>query len=266
MVRNMKRRGYFRFLLVLAAAIFVVPTVATGDTVENSFAGDPSVTIKYLPGKYFEQQALDAAQHKHFRRALEMYEKAAYWGNKIAQYDVGMLYLNGADGVAVDKTRGIAWLGIAAQRHAPYVDKALADAYASADASLRAAAGALWKQLMIDYDDKVTLDRATKHFNAQYLRDKGQIIGPAETATMIYGNFGGGGGDQGAQGPVLSQVETVGKTPDSHVVNAARFLTAMKDQFSDFVQTQFGVVTVGEPETISEREQRESPPAAPAKH
>ena len=53
--------------------------------------------------------------------------------------------------------------------------------------------------------------------------------------------------------------------PDSHVVNAATFLSALKDQFSDYVQTQFGVVTVGEPETISEREQR-AEAAPPAKH
>jgi len=62
-------------------------------------------------------RALDAVKQKNFAEALKMYEKGGYWGNKIAQYDAGMLYINGADGVAVDKVRGIAWLGIADQRH-----------------------------------------------------------------------------------------------------------------------------------------------------
>lgn len=235
---------------------------AFAETTENSFSSDPSVTLKYVPGKYYEQRAIDAVKRKNFRQALEMYEKAGYWGNKVAQYDVGMLYLNGAAGVAADKVRGVAWLGIAAQTHAPYIDKALGDAYATIDVQQRAAAGELWKQLMVDYSDKVTLDRASAHFNAQYLRDKGQINGPPETTTMIYGNFGGGGGDQLAQGPALSQIDKVNHTPDSHVVNAGRFLSAVKDQFSDFVQLQFGNVTVGEPETISDRAAREPTPAA----
>jgi Sel1 repeat len=222
---------------------------------ENAFAGDPSITIKYLPGKYYEQQALGAVEHKDYRKALELYEKAGYWGNKIAQYDAGMLYLHGADGVPADPIRGIAWLGIAAQIHADYMDKAVGEAYGAATAQQRAAASAMFKELIVDYSDKVTLDRASKRFNAQYLRDKGQINGPPEYTTIIYGNFGGGGGDADTSA-MISQVDKTAQTPDSRNVNAARFLSAVKDQFSDFIHVQFGAVTVGEPESVAEREER----------
>ncbi len=259
----MRHELIHRLVFIFCFALCAAATAA--ETPEDSFAGDPVVTIDFVPGKYYEQRAIEAVKNKHFHDAIEFYQKAGYWGNKIAQYDVGMLYLNGADGVPADKIRGIAWLGIAAQHHVPYVDKALGDAYAQASADERAQAGALWKQMMTDYDDKVTMDRASRRFNAQYLRFKGQIVGPPETATMVYGNFGGGGGDAGAKGAVINQLETIASHADSHAVNAARFMSAVKDQFSDFVQTQFGVVTVGEPETISEREQRAVAPA-PAQH
>jgi len=62
---------------------------------------------------------------------------------------------------------------------------------------------------------------------------------------------------------LLQRIDT---RPDTTTANAGKFLASVKDQFSDFVQTQFGVVTVGEPETISQREQRAESAAPPAKH
>jgi TPR repeat protein len=124
-----------RVALLVVAFFAALPFAAFAQNkTENAFSGDPQIVLQYVPGKYYEQRALDAVKRKNFRQALEMYQKAGYWGNKVAQYDVGMLYLNGAQGVAVDKIRGIAWLGIAAQRHVPYVDQALGDAYSTATA------------------------------------------------------------------------------------------------------------------------------------
>ena len=257
----MKQRRISRFILALAAAICLVSLSTKAETPDYSFASDPAITIKYLPGKYYEQAAQQAVKRKNFRAALEMYEKAGYWGNKIAQYNVGMLYINGTDGVPADKIRGTAWLGIAAQTHVAYIDKALGDAYAGLNAEQRAAANDLWKQLKVDYDDKVTLDRASKKFNAQYLRDKGQINGPPEYTDITYGDFAGGGGDDSVLAPMVVQINGVTRTPDSHTVNAARFFTAVKDQFSDFIHVQFGAVSVGEPESISEHDQRTGQPS-----
>ena len=260
--------NHFRLPIVSLAAMSLacIALPATAQKVENALAGQEQTTLEYIPGKYYEQRALEAVTRKDFREALEMYQKAGYWGNKIAQYDAGMLYINGADGVPVDKVRGIVWLGIADQRHVVYIDQALGDAYIKATPDERAKAGLLFKQLIGDYSDKVTLDRATTKFNAAYQRYKGQLNGPAEYNIQIQGNFGGGGGDTGAAKPMLSQVQDVDNRPDTTTSNAAKFMTSVKDQFSDFVQTQFGVVTVGEPETVSQREQRAESAAPPAKH
>lgn len=245
--------------LALLVAILPFGPARAAETPANSFASDPSITSKYLPGKYYEQRAQDAVKRKNFRQALEMYQKAGYWANKIAQYNVGMLYLNGAEGVPADRVRGTAWLGIAGQTHQPYVDQALADAYASLNAEQRAAAGAIWQELKVDYSDKITLDRASKRFNDQLVQDKGTLNGPPEYTDITYGSFGGGGGDQSAQ-PIFDATTGVlqGGRNDavSHTVNAAKFIAAVKDQFSDFVHVQFGAVEVGEPESVSEHDQR----------
>ena len=258
----------FRLQTVIFAAMSLVAVAvpAMAQKVENALAGQEQTTLHYIPGKYYEQRALEAVRRKDFREALEMYQKAGYWGNKIAQYDAGMLYINGADGVPVDKVRGIVWLGIADQRHVVYIDQALGDAYIKATPDERAKASVLFKELITDYGDKVTLDRATTKFNAAYQRYKGQLNGPAEYNIQIQGNFGGGGGDAGAAKPMLSQVQDVDNRPDTTTSNSAKFMSSVKDQFSDFVQTQFGVVTVGEPETISQREQRAESAPPPAKH
>jgi len=245
----------FRHLVVaLFAGACAATAVRAAETAENSFANDPSITIKYLPGKYYEQRAQDAVKRKNFRQGLEMYEKAGYWGNKLAQYNVGMLYLHGAEGVPVDKVRGTAWLGIAAQTHTPDFDKAVGEAYAGLNTEQRTAAGALWKQLKADYDDKLTLERASRKFNDQLIRDKGTLNGPPEYTTITYGTFGGGGGDQMANpvfDPATGALQGGRGQGVTHMVNAAKFLSAVKDQFSDFVHVQFGGVDVGQPESVS---------------
>jgi len=252
-------RCFRPFLLTALLTAFTIGRANAAETPANSFANDPSITIKYLPGKYYEQLAQDAVKRKNFRQVLEMYEKAGYWGNKIAQYNVGMLYLNGADGVPADKIRGTAWLGIAAQTHQPYVDKALGDAYAGLNAEQRSAAGDLWKQLKADYDDKITLDRASKRFNDELIKQKGSLNGPPEYTDITYGSFGGGGGDQSAHpifDPGTGALQGGRNDAVSHSVNAAKFIAAVNDQFSEFVHVQFGAVQVGEPESVSEHEQR----------
>jgi hypothetical protein len=245
---------------ILACIAALLTALAAGSAAswatrpDEAFASDPSITIRYMPGMYYEYQGQLAVKDKNFVKALEMFQKAGYWANKTAQYNVGMLHLHGADGVPVDKIRGAAWLGIAAETHQGYVDKALARAYASLSAEERAAAGKVWRELRVDYDDKVTLPRASKHFNDELMRVKGSIDGPPEYATLTYGG-GFGFGGAAAEHPFDSGgFMQSGIAQTSTTVNAAKFITAVKDQFDDYINFEFGRVTVGEPESIGDHE------------
>ena len=91
------------------------------------------------------------------------------------------------------------------------------------------------------------------------IRDKGSLNGPPEYTTITYDSFGGGAGDQSAHpifAPTTGALQGGRNDAVSHSVNAAKFIAAVKDQFSDFIHVQFGAVEVGEPESISAHDQR----------
>ena len=254
MVVNKSSRTRVAALLALIA----LSNVSHASKPDEAFASDPSITIRYVPGKYYEYQAQLAVKDKKFAKALELFQKASYWGNKTAQYNVGMLYLNGADGVPADKVRGAAWLGIAAETHQPYVDKALGLAYGALSADERAAAGKIWQELRTDYDDKVTLPRATTHFNDELIRTKGSLQGPPEYTSITYGGgfgFGGGAAEHALFDSGGNMQTGIAQTTTS--VNAAKFIAAVKDQFDDYINFEFGRVSVGEPESIADHEKEE---------
>jgi hypothetical protein len=52
----------------------------------------------------------------------------------------------------------------------------------------------------------------------------------------------------------------------SKTVNAAKFLTAVKDQFDDYINFEFGRVTVGEPESIGDHEKESTSERAKGSH
>jgi TPR repeat protein len=55
---------------------------------------------------------------------------AARWGEKRAQFALGVDYFNGRRGVTADKVQGLAWLTLAAERKDPYYVSILASARA----------------------------------------------------------------------------------------------------------------------------------------
>ena len=81
-------------------------------------AGGPAGS-NFLPGKYWEGEAEDRRYKENFTGALEAYKHAAYYGNRDALYDIAMLYLKGAKRVPIDVPEGIAWLRVAEQYHHP---------------------------------------------------------------------------------------------------------------------------------------------------
>lgn len=126
----------------------------------------------FFPGRYFEHKAQFYLKNKDYHAALTMFELSAFWADKIAQYNVGLMYFNGI-GVAADKPRGVAWLHVAAEAHEDLAERALRLADADLTAEQRAEADAMWRQLDAEYGDSVTLPRALN----QYHQDLADITG-----------------------------------------------------------------------------------------
>ncbi|HEY2395839.1 MAG TPA: hypothetical protein VGH81_07690 [Rudaea sp.] len=155
-----------KFVRVCAAAFLVGSTLCAHsasfgarDFIMNN--NDPPG--RDFPGRYFEWKAQFYLRKKDYEEALRLFELSGYWADKVAQYNVGIIYYNGV-GIPTDKARGVAWLGIAAESHESLADAALQSAYAGLTPEQRHEADAIFRQLDAKYGDAVTLPRALHRF------------------------------------------------------------------------------------------------------
>jgi TPR repeat protein len=131
---------------------------------------------RFFPGRYFEYKAQFYLKKRDYREALQMYELAGFWANKVAQYNVGLIYYNGI-GVTADPVLGVAWLGIAAENHDDLADRALQVAYASLSPEQRQQADGAWRVLDAKYGDAVSLPRALKQYRVEVASVTGSHLG-----------------------------------------------------------------------------------------
>lgn len=122
---------------------------------------------RYLPGDYYFCAGNKALQGGNARKALDMYEVAASWGDKRAMFNLGLLLLRG-EGVPKNEPLGLAWLALAAERPKDRIQReVLAGAWKSAKPETRDAANALWNQMKLKYADRVVLVRAQERYERE---------------------------------------------------------------------------------------------------
>lgn len=106
--------------------------------------------------------------------ALKLLELAAGWGNKNAQYTLGLIYYNGHH-VAANRALGLAWLELADERaNDAQIGEVLRAASRSATAAERQQAQQLFARMQGTYADKVAAARAwhrLQHWRASHARN-----------------------------------------------------------------------------------------------
>jgi len=112
------------------------------------------------PGEYYFMRAVDAVHAGDYAHAIDMYQVAASWGYKDAQYNLGVIYAKGADGVKVDLPRAMAWMALAAERDDKRYVEARELIYGLLDKAQWDEANAIWRDLKTTYADAVALPRA----------------------------------------------------------------------------------------------------------
>ena len=177
----------------------------------------------FFPGIYFEHKAQFYLKNKDYRAALEMFELASYWADKVAQYNTGLMYFNGI-GVPVDKPRGVAWLHIAAEAQDDLAQRALQLAYADLTAEQRTTADAMWRQLDEKYGDRVTLPRALNQYHADLTAVTGSHLG------HVIGSL---------------SVQEVGGKGDGLPENGATYLSRQDKTMNELIGKITGHVRVG---------------------
>lgn len=101
--------------------------------------------------------------HGHYRDGLELLRLAAGWGNKSAQYTLGLIYYNGHH-VPANPSLGLAWLKLADERHDDAGIARVARAAARwVTPAERTRADALFTNMRATYGDRVAAARAWHH-------------------------------------------------------------------------------------------------------
>jgi len=162
------------------------------------------------PGEYYFLLAVHAYRKNDFAFSIQMYEVAAAWAYKPAEYNLAIMYARG-QGVAADLPRGMAWMALAAERN----DKRYVDAreaiYADMSKEQFEQANVIWRGLKKTYGDEVALRRA----KARWAQVKSSMTGSrvGSVGNMTVGIPSANSGDPSYQKITNAQVQQNMVTP-----------------------------------------------------
>jgi hypothetical protein len=124
----------------------------------------PQGLERFLPGSYYYCVGVrDMAKGNH-ARSREMLQIASGWGNKSAQFLLGMGYFKG-DVEPLDRPLGLAWMGLASERRDPTYAAIFSSAWKSATPQEQVRAQELWRSMLSTYGDARAARRAELCFN-----------------------------------------------------------------------------------------------------
>jgi hypothetical protein len=142
------------------------------------------------PGKKFFLTGAYAYRNGEYKYAVDMYEVAASWGYKPAQYNLAVMYIKG-DGIPVDRPRAMAWAALAAERGDPTYVQAREAIYADLGKDEWEQANAIWRELKKTYGDEVALARAKARWAQVRASMTGSRVGAVGPLMIGSANSGG---------------------------------------------------------------------------
>ncbi|HEU4670386.1 MAG TPA: hypothetical protein VFR91_06745 [Dyella sp.] len=118
---------------------------------------------RYVPGEYYYCVGVRDLAGKKFARAREMLDDAARWGNKRAQFLLGVGYFKG-DAGQLNRPLGLAYLQLASERGTPFYLAVYRSAVTQASVQEQAQASQLVRQMTPVYGDATAARRAELHY------------------------------------------------------------------------------------------------------
>ncbi|MGA8277731.1 MAG: SEL1-like repeat protein [Rhodanobacteraceae bacterium] len=128
------------------------------------------------PGESFFHKGVKAFRDKQYAFAIEMYQVAASWAYKPAEYNLGVIYAKG-QGVAVDMPRAMAWMMLAAERGSRRYKHAREAVRQSLTSDQLTQAEAIKRELEPKYGDAVALARAKNRWRETRAAATGSHLG-----------------------------------------------------------------------------------------
>lgn len=193
------------------------------------------------PGIYYAQKADFYLKRYEYRSAIEMFELAGYWGNKTAQYNVGLMYWKGM-GVPRDEARGTAWLGISAERHDELAEKTLRETYLKLSADDRKRANEIWEELNLKYGDKVTQARVDRRREEEKRSLTGSHVGFAGNVKVYSSSW-------------------------RYIGEGSQLVAGIDKSYDNYIGSMYGHVVVESPKGVSAKDNKNPPSEAdPDRH
>ena len=159
------------FRSVLLSQLMLWPALGFAQTSREQALNDPDVQkllrvmnnagTWYHPDLDGEFSGIHAYAHGDFAAAMKFFERGAYYGDKLSQLSLGLMYLNG-EGVDKDPLRALAWIELAAERGYPNYIATRESVKASLTPGQLSQAAALNKELAETYADAVAKPRLAK--------------------------------------------------------------------------------------------------------
>ena len=223
------------------------------------------------PGQYYFLLAVHAYRKNDFAFAIQMYEVAAAWAFKPAEYNLAVMYARG-QGVPADLPRGMAWMALAAERNEKrYVDAREA-IYAEMSREQFEQANAIWRELKKTYGDDVALRRAKARWAQVRASMTGSRVGSVGNMTVGMPNANGGDASfpkpaneamkvmlQGlgvtmAQSTASSPGEVTGGEGVDASIAYRQFRESDNPYDPKFKAQSIGRATVGDPTTLKDKQ------------
>jgi hypothetical protein len=248
---------------------------ATGTRLSGAADNTPEADAR--PGERYFQEGVRAFQKREFKFAVQMYQVAASWAYKPAEFNLGVIYARG-QGVPADLPRAMAWMMLAAERNEQrYVDAREAVRAALTPAQVERV-NAIWAELKNTYGDEVALRRA----KAQWAYVRSHMTG-SRVGSVGHLDVGmpGGSGNQasarvaGSLGPQVRQganptASTPGEVAGGQAVDGSiayrQLLESDNPYDPKFEHPALGTATVGAPVTTGPAGPTTGDKSDPSKH
>jgi hypothetical protein len=144
------------------------------------------------PGEYYFLLGAHAFQKRDYEFAIQMYEVAASWAYKPAEFNLGVMYARG-QGIPADLSRGLAWMALASERNDQHYVDAREAIYAEMTKEQFDQANAIWRELKKTYGDEVALRRAKARWGEVRAHVTGSHVG--SVGNLEVSSSSGGQGD-----------------------------------------------------------------------
>lgn len=149
-----------RLIQGLVCSVALTATSAMAQFIDVAPSGFNGSFSNARPGPHYFDLGAEAFDKGEFKYAIDMYQVAASWAYKPAEYNLAIMYAKG-QGVPVDMPRAMAWMTLAAERGD---NRRYKQALSAIGQRLNSAeldqADAILRELAPKYADKVALRRA----------------------------------------------------------------------------------------------------------